>query len=122
MLRTSSSTISPRLPANTASALCIRSSIRRFCSGSLLSTRWRKSAVSSSSRSGLFTSLRMIVSAYFRSRVSSAGDSGDAHVIMLDEFDDAPPLCLVVLHHQQAPLLRVHERLEPRERLVEHLL
>ena len=75
MLRTSSSTTSTFLPANTASVLCSCSSIRRFCSGSFASTRCRNSAVSSSSRSGDFTSFTMIVSANFRSFVSSAGDS-----------------------------------------------
>src|SRR5260221_487252 len=63
MLRTSSSTIRTRLPVKIASVSCSRSSIRRFCSGSFASTRCRKSAVSSSSRSGDFTSFTMIVPA-----------------------------------------------------------
>ena len=71
MLRTSSSTTSTFLPGKSASALCSCSSIWRFSSGSFASTRWRKSDVSSSSRSGERASLTMIVSAKRFSFVSS---------------------------------------------------
>ena len=62
-LRTSSSTTRIFRPSNTASALWSCSSSRRFAGGRRDSTRWRKSDVSSSRRSGDEASLTMIVSA-----------------------------------------------------------
>ena len=69
--RTSSSTIRIFLWLKTSSAECSCSSILRFSCGSFPSTRWRKSDVSSSSRSGELTSLTTIDSANFLSFVSS---------------------------------------------------
>ena len=61
--RTSSSTIRIFFPGRTALPSWSCSSVRRLSAGSRFSTRWRKSAVSSSSRSGERTSLTTIASA-----------------------------------------------------------
>src|SRR6266571_2950024 len=59
--RTSSSTIRIFLSLKTSSAEWSCSSRRRFSCGSFRSTRWRKSAVSSSSRSGELAQLRRLL-------------------------------------------------------------
>src|SRR5215467_124875 len=75
MFRTSSSTTNTFLPTSASSDRCRRSSIFCFSAGRCATTRCRKRAVSSSSRSGDSTPFTTTLRASVWSRVSSSGDS-----------------------------------------------
>ena len=65
----------PSCPTRSSSERCSRSSICCFSGGRSATTRWRNSAVSSSSRSGDSTPLTTTLRASVCSRASSSGDS-----------------------------------------------
>ncbi len=75
IFRTSSSTTRTGFPARYSSELCRRSSICCLFGGRFDTTRCRKRAVSSSSRSGDSTPLTTTLRARVCSRASSSGDS-----------------------------------------------
>ena len=75
MLRISSSTTSTFLPTNASSERCKLSSILCFSAGRSATTRCRKSAVSSSNRSGDSTFFTMTLRASWCRRASSSDDS-----------------------------------------------
>ncbi len=72
MLRASSSTTSTLRPRRTSFEPCSRSSMACFSGGRSVTTRWRNSEVSSSSRSGDRTSLSTMLLAIVLSCVCSA--------------------------------------------------
>src|SRR6478672_9448774 len=90
ILRASSSTRSTVLPTRSSSELCRRSIMRCFSSGSSETTRCRKSAVSSNSRSGdstpLTTTLRVLLGRQLATRKDNHRDVGERCVVA-DRFE-----------------------------------